>query len=79
LALMEVCVTSKPGLSRRTVKLERGATVGDLFRNLGILLEEYVPLIEGFVVTELEELNPGDRVVLLRTCPGGDEDEFAQV
>ena len=46
-------------------------TVGDLMKELGISSEEYVPSINGKVVTPDRELKDGDRIVFVPVVSGG--------
>lgn len=68
---MPVEVTIKPGDRKRRLLLEPRSTINDLLENLELLREEYVALLNDQVVWEGETLEEGDRVTLIRTCPGG--------
>jgi sulfur carrier protein ThiS len=48
-----------------------GATVEELMASLGVSPEEYVAVLNGQVVTELEAVPPGSRLKLVRVWSGG--------
>ena len=48
-----------------------GKTIKDLMTQLNLILDEYVPILNGTVVTELETLSEGDSVKFIRVWSGG--------
>ncbi|MBR9681605.1 MAG: MoaD/ThiS family protein [Candidatus Altiarchaeota archaeon] len=48
-----------------------GKTVKDLMTQMHLILDEYVPILNGSVVTELENLSEGDSVKFIRVWSGG--------
>ena len=54
----------------RQVEL-KGKTVKDLMDQLNLILDEYVPVLNNSVVTELENLSDGDAVKFIRVWSGG--------
>ena len=49
----------------------KGKTIKDLMNQLNLILDEYVPILNGTVVTELETLSEGDSVKFIRVWSGG--------
>ena len=54
----------------QTVDLQ-GDTIKALMDQLNLILDEYVPILNGSVVTELEKLSDGDKVKFVRVWSGG--------
>jgi len=48
-----------------------GKTVKDLMEHLDLVLDEYIPILNGSVVTELELLSEGASVKFVRVWSGG--------
>jgi sulfur carrier protein ThiS len=48
-----------------------GQTIKQLMAHLNLILDEYVPVLNGSVVTELERLKEGDQVKFVRVWSGG--------
>ncbi len=55
----------------KSVNVGEGATVKDVMEKLGLLLDEYVPVLNGEVVTELDAVKEGDRLEFVRVWSGG--------
>ncbi|HDR53150.1 MAG TPA: hypothetical protein ENN60_00530 [archaeon] len=56
---------------KQTVELKARGTIKDLMDHLNLILDEYVPILNGTVVTELENLKTGDKVKFVRVWSGG--------
>ena len=48
-----------------------GKTIKDLMTQLDLILDEYVPILNGTIVTELEKLSDKDTVKFVRVWSGG--------
>ena len=55
----------------REVEVGRGKKIAEIMKDLGLILDEYVAILNGEVVTELEEVKPGDRLEFIRVWSGG--------
>ena len=55
----------------RKVEIGEGKKVEEIMRELGLILDEYVPVLNGEVVTELEKVRPGDKLEFVRVWSGG--------
>ena len=53
------------------ISLVSDSTIEDLLRKMNLLRDEYVVLVEGQVLTELERLKDGDHIHLIRASSGG--------
>ena len=59
-------------LENKTQEVEMvGKTIKDLMDQLKLVLDEYVPILNGSIVTELEKLSEGDTVKFVRVWSGG--------
>ena len=58
---------------RREMEIEvrKGEKVEDVMKKLGLVIDEFVPIVNGEVVTELEELREGDTLEFVRVWSGG--------
>ena len=58
---------------RREMEIEvrKGEKVEDVMKKLGLIIDEFVPILNGEVVTELEELREGDTLEFVRVWSGG--------
>jgi len=45
--------------------------IGDVFRELGLNVEEYIPVSNGNIVTEHDEVKDGDLLTLYPVVSGG--------
>lgn len=62
----------KVDLEKKIQNVElNGNTIKDLMDELTLILDEYVPILNGSVVTELEKLSEGDSVKFVRVWSGG--------
>ena len=48
-----------------------GNTIKELMDEMKLILDEYVPVLNGSVVTELEEISDGDKIKFVRVWSGG--------
>ncbi len=53
------------------LELDDGATVADVYAKLKVLGEEYVPVVDGRVVSDCDILEDGDELRLIRAFSGG--------
>ena len=64
-------VFTEPKNTVEKISLVSDSTIDDLLQKMNLLREEYVVLVEGQVLTELEWLKDGDHIHLIRASSGG--------
>lgn len=64
-------VFTEPKNTVEKISLVSDSTIEDLLQKMNLLREEYVVLVEGQVLTELEWLKDGDHIHLIRASSGG--------
>ena len=56
---------------RKQIKLSSEKTLKDLMKTLGLSTEEYLCVLNGSVVIELETFNPDDKIKFVKVWSGG--------
>ena len=53
------------------VEMAEGTTVAEVYAKLKVLREEYVPVVDGRVVSDCDILEDGDELLLIKAFSGG--------
>lgn len=64
-------VKVKVGEKEIEIEVGKGKRIKEIMDELGLILDEYVPILNGEVVTELEEVREGDKLEFVRVWSGG--------
>lgn len=68
---MTITVKLVDGSREWRIKYREGLTVKDILASIGLISNEYVVVRNGVVITEDEEVNDGDVLILYPVVSGG--------